>query len=73
VDKSRATIVNNESAEILRMLEVEFRAFANPKIDLYPEALRAEIDGSTPSSARATTAAFIRPASRRPRRLTMPR
>jgi glutathionyl-hydroquinone reductase len=43
-DKSRATIVNNESAEILRMLEVEFRAFAHPAIDLYPEALRAEID-----------------------------
>jgi putative glutathione S-transferase len=43
-DKSRATLVNNESAEILRMLEVEFRAFANPAIDLYPEALRAEID-----------------------------
>jgi glutathionyl-hydroquinone reductase len=43
-DKSRATIVNNESAEILRMFEVEFRAFANREIDLYPEALRAEID-----------------------------
>jgi putative glutathione S-transferase len=43
-DKARATIVNNESAEILRMLETEFRAFASREIDLYPEALRAEID-----------------------------
>jgi putative glutathione S-transferase len=43
-DKKRATIVNNESAEILRMLEVEFWAFANQEVDLYPKALRAEID-----------------------------
>ena len=43
-DTGRATIVNNESADILRMLEVEFRAFSATWIDLYPEALRAEID-----------------------------
>jgi putative glutathione S-transferase len=43
-DKAQGTMVNNESAEIVRMLEVEFRAFADPKVDLYPEALRAEID-----------------------------
>jgi putative glutathione S-transferase len=43
-DRTRSTIVNNESAEILRMLEVEFRAFANCDLDLYPEALGAEID-----------------------------
>ena len=43
-DTGRATIVNNESADILRMLEVEFRAFSATGIDLYPEALRAEID-----------------------------
>jgi glutathionyl-hydroquinone reductase len=43
-DKKRATIVNNESAEILRMFEVEFRALATTAVDLYPEALRPEID-----------------------------
>jgi len=43
-DRERATIVNNESAEILRMLEVEFRALASSGTDLYPEALRPEID-----------------------------
>ena len=43
-DRDRATIVNNESAEILRMLETEFGAFADPRVELYPEALRADID-----------------------------
>jgi glutathionyl-hydroquinone reductase len=43
-DRSRGTIVNHESAEIMRMLELEFRAFASPDIDLYPEPLRAEVD-----------------------------
>ena len=43
-DKQRGTIVNNESAEILRMLEVEFRALATTGADLYPEALSPEID-----------------------------
>ncbi len=44
-DKARATIVNNESSEILRMLNREFDAFAKHKLnDLYPEALRAQID-----------------------------
>ena len=43
-DKERATIVNNESAEILRMIEVEFGAFATHDAELYPEGLRAEID-----------------------------
>jgi putative glutathione S-transferase len=38
-------IVNNESADIIRMLNSEFDAFAeHPEIDLYPEALRPEID-----------------------------
>jgi putative glutathione S-transferase len=39
-DKSRATIVSNESAEIIRMLNDAFGG--GP--DLYPEALRPEID-----------------------------
>jgi len=43
-DRERATIVNNESSEILRMLNAEFNAIADATVDLYPEALREEID-----------------------------
>eukprot|EP00741_Cyanophora_paradoxa_P002186 tig00000553_g2119.t1 len=44
-DDKKRTIVNNESSEIIRMLNSEFNAFAeNPSLDLYPEALRPEID-----------------------------
>ena len=43
-DKKRGTIVNNESSEIIRMLNSAFNAFANKQPDLYPEALRTEID-----------------------------
>ena len=44
-DKRERTIVNNESSEIIRMLNAEFNAFAlHPELDLYPEALRPEID-----------------------------
>jgi putative glutathione S-transferase len=43
-DRPRGTIVNNESAEIMRMLEVELGAFATGALELYPEPLRAEID-----------------------------
>lgn len=47
-DKLQKVIVNNESSEIIRMLNTEFNAFCKlPEqvaIDLYPEALRAEVD-----------------------------
>jgi putative glutathione S-transferase len=43
-DKERKTIVNNESSEIIRMLNSAFDAFTNERADYYPEALRAEID-----------------------------
>jgi putative glutathione S-transferase len=43
-DKQRQTIVNNESADILRILNAGFGGLADPRFDLYPEALRAEID-----------------------------
>jgi glutathionyl-hydroquinone reductase len=44
-DKLHETIVNNESAELVRMLGGEFNAFAdNPALDLYPAALRPRID-----------------------------
>jgi putative glutathione S-transferase len=43
-DKQRNTIVNNESAEIIRMLNSAFDKFTDAKTDYYPPALRAEID-----------------------------
>lgn len=43
-DREHATIVNNESSEILRMLDGEFGALADETHALYPEALRDEID-----------------------------
>ncbi len=43
-DKKRATIVNNESADILRMMNDGFGALASSTLDLYPEAYRAAID-----------------------------
>jgi len=43
-DRQRDTIVSNESAEILRMLNGAFQALGNGEHDLYPEAHRAEID-----------------------------
>lgn len=43
-DRETGTIVNNESAEIIRMLNGEFDAFGDATLDLYPEALRGEID-----------------------------
>ncbi|HKJ95097.1 MAG TPA: glutathione S-transferase family protein, partial [Gammaproteobacteria bacterium] len=43
-DRKTETIVNNESAEILRMLNSEFDAFAKPAPDFYPPDLRADID-----------------------------
>jgi putative glutathione S-transferase len=43
-DKQRATIVNNESAEIIRMLNSEFGACAPATPDYYPARLRPQID-----------------------------
>ena len=43
-DRERRTIVNNESSEIIRMLNSEFDRFGNAALDLYPEALRDAID-----------------------------
>jgi glutathionyl-hydroquinone reductase len=42
-DKERRTIVNNESAEIIRMLNDAFGRFTNVRTDYYPPALREEI------------------------------
>lgn len=43
-DKATGTIVNNESSEIIRMLNSEFDAFGDASLDFYPAALRSEID-----------------------------
>lgn len=44
-DTHTETVVCNESSEIIRMLNGEFNAWAqNPGLDLYPVALRDEID-----------------------------
>ncbi|GAB4829521.1 hypothetical protein Ancab_019194 [Ancistrocladus abbreviatus] len=44
-DKKLKTVVNNESAEIIRMLNSEFNDFAvNADLDLYPTPLRSQID-----------------------------
>jgi glutathionyl-hydroquinone reductase len=43
-DRQTKTIVNNESADIVRMLNSAFEAIAEPTFDLYPEGLRNEID-----------------------------
>ena len=42
-DKKTKRVVNNESSEIIRMLNSEFKGIAND-LDLYPAPLRAEID-----------------------------
>jgi glutathionyl-hydroquinone reductase len=43
-DKERRTIVNNESPEIIRMLNSAFAALTNDRTDYYPPELRSEID-----------------------------
>jgi glutathionyl-hydroquinone reductase len=43
-DKKRNTIVNNESADIIRMLNSAFDAFGEVSVDLYPQELRSDID-----------------------------
>jgi putative glutathione S-transferase len=43
-DKKRKTIVNNESSEIIRMLNSAFDTFTNVRTDYYPAELRGEID-----------------------------
>lgn len=43
-DKQTGKIVNNESRDIIRMLDTQFHEVANSPIDLYPADLQSEID-----------------------------
>jgi len=43
-DKQTSTIVNNESSEIIRMLNSEFSAFTEDRADYYPAQLAPQID-----------------------------
>src|SRR5260370_34118596 len=43
-DRERRTIVNNESSEIIRMLNAEFDEFGDAALDLYPATRRPEIE-----------------------------
>ncbi|ELY93800.1 glutathione transferase [Natrialba hulunbeirensis JCM 10989] len=43
-DTEEDTIVNNESEEIMRMLDTEFDEFADHTVDLYPDGDQAEVD-----------------------------
>jgi len=43
-DKREETIVNNESEEIMRMLDTEMEEHATRDVDLYPEGYREEVD-----------------------------
>jgi len=43
-DKKQCTIVNNESSEIIRMLNSAFNDLTSERSDYYPEPLRADID-----------------------------
>ncbi len=43
-DRETRMIVNNESPEIIRMLNSEFDEFGDAALDLYPAALRHDID-----------------------------
>tara|TARA_Y100001934_G_scaffold262307_1_gene336615 strand:+ start:760 stop:1506 length:747 start_codon:yes stop_codon:yes gene_type:complete len=43
-DRKKECIANNESSDIIRMFSTDFRSLGRPLLDLYPEALRSEID-----------------------------
>jgi putative glutathione S-transferase len=45
-DKERRTIVNNESREVVRMLDTEFGGIATADVDFAPDDMREEIDST---------------------------
>jgi glutathionyl-hydroquinone reductase len=72
-DKQRRTIVNNESSEILRMLDSAFAAHAGDVPTLCPEDLADEIDRLNTRIYEGSTTASIAPASPRRRARTTKR
>ena len=46
-DVKQATIVSNESSEIIRMFNSAFEKISVNELDLYPRTLRTEIDELT--------------------------
>ena len=45
-DKEQGVIVNNESRDLIRMLDTEFEALSTTNLDLYPDDRRDEIDAT---------------------------
>ncbi|MFC6826479.1 glutathione S-transferase family protein [Halopelagius fulvigenes] len=43
-DKEEETVVNNESREIMRMLDTQFEEYATRDVDLWPEGYHDEVD-----------------------------
>ena len=43
-DRETKTVINNESSEIIRMLNSEFDEWGDASLDFYPENLSDEID-----------------------------
>lgn len=43
-DKPNQMMINNESREIIRMLDLEFSAYSQSDLNLYPDELQAQID-----------------------------
>ncbi len=48
LDKKEKRIVNNESSEIIRMLNSAFDEFGDASVDCYPEDLRGDVDAINP-------------------------
>ena len=69
-DKQRRTIVNNKSADLLRMFNSGFGPLADASIDLCPEDLRGRSTRSTRRPTPRSTTASTAQDSRPPRRLT---
>lgn len=63
-DKKQRVIVNNESSEIIRMLNSAFDAFTDVRTDFYPAELRSEIDRINGLVMRPSTTASIAPVLR---------
>ena len=60
---SRSRIVNNSEDDIMRMFETEFVSLSAHPVDLYPPALRAEIDALNALIYETSTTASTAPAS----------